>query len=277
MRSTIPAVLRTRYIGMPHMLATNNIQLWRHATLLLECKGKRLLVDPMLSPKGAMDPIADSSPRERIPMVDLPIDPVMMDAQLRTLDAILVTHLHRDHWDVAAQILLPRDIPLFCQPPDAENLRNQGFEQVISIAEHLEWKGLTITRTGGQHGMGELADAMGPVSGFVFRIDHQVVYLAGDTIWCPEVAQVLSLHQPDWVILNGGAAQFLTGDAITMSDADIGQVANHAPQAKIIVVHLDTVNHCHQTREKLVEALSGKSWKNRVIIPRDGEVFELSN
>ena len=74
------------------MNTSNYLQLWRHATIFLELSGKRLLIDPMLSPQGAMDPIANSSNDYRIPMVDLPFSQVEHDAQLRPLDALFVTH-----------------------------------------------------------------------------------------------------------------------------------------------------------------------------------------
>ena len=32
--------------------------------------------------------------------------------------AVLATHLHQDHFDATAARLLPRDLPLLCQPED---------------------------------------------------------------------------------------------------------------------------------------------------------------
>ena len=46
--------------------------------------------------------------------------------------------------------------------------------------------------TRGHHGTGAIGEAMGAVSGWV--IDD--VYLAGDTIWCDEVAEALERHRP---------------------------------------------------------------------------------
>jgi hypothetical protein len=48
-------------------------------------------------------------------------------------------------------------------------------------------------RTGGRHGTGEIGEKMGPVSGYVLRGPGEpVVYIAGDTVWCPEVAAALA-------------------------------------------------------------------------------------
>lgn len=42
---------------------------------------------------------------------------------------------------------------------------------------------LELTRTRGRHGHGPEAAELGPVSGFVVGD----LYIAGDTIWCPDV------------------------------------------------------------------------------------------
>jgi len=259
------------------MSDTNVLQLWRHATLFVQMNGRRILVDPMLSPARAMDPIEHSGNDNRIPMVPLPFDDVERDAQLRTLDAIIVTHLHRDHWDIAARAMLPMGIPLFCQPPDAESLRQQGFRQVIPIATSHKWEDMTLHRTGGQHGTGELASKMGPVSGFVLQNAGTSVYVAGDTIWCPEVLEALKTHQPDWTVLNAGCAQFTEGDPITMTDQDIRQVALANEQTRMVAVHMETVNHCRQDRDQLRKALQDHGISDRVRIPNDGESIQLTD
>jgi L-ascorbate metabolism protein UlaG (beta-lactamase superfamily) len=48
------------------------MQLVRHATLLLEYAGMRLLVDPMLSDAGSMAPIQNSPHPRNNPLVPLP-------------------------------------------------------------------------------------------------------------------------------------------------------------------------------------------------------------
>jgi hypothetical protein len=53
-------------------LAPHSIQLLRHATLVIRLGPYKLLVDPMLSAKGALDPVKNARSSERIPMVELP-------------------------------------------------------------------------------------------------------------------------------------------------------------------------------------------------------------
>lgn len=253
------------------------VRLLRHATLLVTVGGRRLLVDPMLSPAGAMDPVANAGDDRRIPLVDLPLDEAALAAFLATVDGVLVTHTHRDHWDARAAELLRRDLPLFCQPPDAATFAAAGFTAVTPVEETARWGDITLARTGGHHGTGEIGRRMGPVSGFVLRAAGEpALYIAGDTIWCPEVVNALGAHRPDVVVLNAGAAQFLTGDPITMTADDVIAVCEAAPAARAIAVHLETVNHCRLTRAALRAALDAAGLAGRVSIPADGERIALA-
>jgi L-ascorbate metabolism protein UlaG (beta-lactamase superfamily) len=172
------------------------------------------------------------------------------------IDLCVVTHLHRDHFDDTAAALLPKELPIVTQPASVDGLRAYGFENVSS--EHS-----AITLTGGRHGTGDLAAALGPVSGFVL----DGVYVAGDTIWCDEVAGAIAEHQPRVVIVNGGAARFLTGDPIVMDAADVRAV-RAATDATVVVVHLESINHCLERRDVYRE-IPG------VLVPGDGETLEL--
>ena len=48
------------------------IEFIRHATLVFEADGVRVLVDPMLGPAGADEPVVHTSNRRHNPLVDLP-------------------------------------------------------------------------------------------------------------------------------------------------------------------------------------------------------------
>lgn len=253
-----------------------NLQLLRHATVLLRYAGRAILVDPMLSRAGAMEPVANAADSRRIPLVELPIGDDELGQVIGQTDAVLITHTHRDHWDSRAVELLPRNIPLLCQPADVERFTSDGFAAIRPVESEIEWEGIRFSRTGGQHGTGEIGQRMGQVSGFVLRAGGEPrLYLAGDTVWCPEVVDALSRYQPDVIVANAGAARFLVGGPITMTAEDVANVCRARPEARIIAVHMEAINHCQLTRADLRAALERAGCAAQVMIPADGEMITL--
>jgi L-ascorbate metabolism protein UlaG (beta-lactamase superfamily) len=248
----------------------------RHATFVFESGGQRMMVDPMLAAAGATGPVADTPNQRRNPLVGLPFGDEGTVTLLEETDVVLVTHLHNDHWDDRARDLIPRQTPILCQPEDWDDISASGFRRVTPVQDDLKWDGLGLTRTGGRHGTGEIRDLMGPVSGFVVRSEGSpTVYVAGDTVYCPEVAEALDAHKPDVVVVNAGAARFLEGDPITMTAEDVARVCRAAPDALVVAVHMEAINHCLLTRDELREKLQSEGLVGRVEIPADGETLEV--
>ena len=248
----------------------------RHATFVFESGGRRVMVDPMLAAAGAAVPVPDTPNQRRNPLVDLPFGDEGTLALLEETDLVLVTHLHNDHWDERARDLIPRQTPILCQPEDWDEISAAGFRRAKPVEDTLQWNGLGLARTGGRHGTGEIGDLMGPVSGFVVRAeDSPTLYVAGDTIFCPEVEEALNAHEPDVVVVNAGAARFLKGGPITMTAEDVARVCRAAPEALVVAVHMEAINHCLLTRDELGEELRREGLADQVAIPADGESLEV--
>lgn len=249
----------------------------RSATFILHYGGATILVDPMLNPAGAVDAVANTPNQRRNPLVDLPFDDATLRRLISEIDGVLVTHLHNDHWDAHASELLPKALPILCQPEDETRIRERGFTEVQPIVTEQEWRGISFTRTPAQHGTGAIGQQMAPVSGFVIRHpDEPTLYIAGDTIWYADVAEVLQRDQPAVTIVNSGGARFLTGDPITMTAEDVVQVCQAAPATRVIATHLEAINHCLVTRAGLRDALVAAGVEEQVLIPADGDWLDLS-
>nr|WP_183327856.1 MBL fold metallo-hydrolase [Halomonas cerina] len=218
----------------------------------------------------------------RNPLVGLPMpaEDVIDDA-----DAVIVTHTHLDHWDAAAQELLPKDIPLFAQnAADAELIRSQGFSDVRILDGDDEFGGVQLHKTGGQHGsdtlyaIPELAQLLGDVMGVVFEAPRQkTTYVVGDTVWRDEVERSLERYNPEVIVLNTGAAE-ITGfedDPIIMGKEDTLRTHQAAPNATIIAVHMDAVNHMTLNRDELANYVQEEGIQDHVSIPADGEVISF--
>jgi L-ascorbate metabolism protein UlaG (beta-lactamase superfamily) len=235
------------------------LTLVRSATVVLSLAGKRILVDPMLDDAGARPPIEGTVPQVPNPTVPLPFP---AEEVVRNLDAVIVTHRHRDHLDARGEELVPRDVPVFCQPEDETALRELGLD-VRPVDSAVEWDGMRITRTPARHGSGRMAELLAPVSGFV--LDD--VYLAGDTVWYEAVEDTIERHRPRVAVVHAGGAEFVEGGLIIMGSDDVREVAARVPT--VVAVHMEALNHCHLTRAALREALPD------VRVPDDGETLEL--
>jgi L-ascorbate metabolism protein UlaG (beta-lactamase superfamily) len=255
--------------------ASMHIQQIRNATLRIDYAGKRFLVDPLLAEQGAYPGFPGTANSHLAnPLVGLPV-PV---AELLDVDAVLLTHLHADHWDEAARRLVPRGVPIFAQNAhDAATLRADGFEDVRMFGDGTPFEGIAIHQTAGQHGsdqvMAVIGERMGHVSGVVFsHPDEPTLYVAGDTVWNRHVADALATYQPEVVVLNCGDARVPGLGAIIMDQHDLLKVAQAAPRATIIASHLEAVNHCVLSRVDLRRFLDGQGLRARVLVPEDGEV-----
>ncbi len=243
------------------------IQLIRHATLIITINNKRILVDPMLSEAGLMEPIKGVPNQSYNPLVELPIN---IDTIINC-DAALVTHTHRDHFDETAAKLIPKNIPILCQTEDEKKLKSYGFIDVNPIKDTFVWNNISFNRTSGKHGHGEIAEAMAPVSGFVISYPEEpVIYIAGDTVWCKEVEEAIEKFKPEVIFCNFGGAQFEYGEPITMSTFDIHELCRRYANIQIVALHMEAWNHCRLSRQDLKHYISVNNISNNIFIPEDG-------
>lgn len=282
--TTFASPAATPNAGKDTTVNTVQFQQIRNATIKLDYAGTTFLVDPMLAPKNAYPGFTNTVNSEtRYPMVDLP----MSVEEVLKADAIILTHLHADHWDPAARNLVPRDMPIFTQDEaDATIVRKDGFTNVRVLTEQgVVFKGTRINKTIGQHGtdamykIPALAEGLGKTMGIVFqKSGYKTVYVAGDTIWDKEVENALTRYKPDAVILNTGYAKMngFVDDSIIMGRDDVYRAYQFSPNAQIISVHMDTVNHATLTKAELRRFIEEKHLdKQRTLVPNDGQRYKF--
>lgn len=248
------------------------LHLLRNATMKIRFGGHTILTDPMLGEVGTTRSFAGKAPNPTTPL-PLPVSEI-----LAGVDAVLVSHLHPDHFDEAAIASFPKDLPLLCSPVDEEKLRAFGFSAVTPLAEHLSWHNLTIARTGGRHGSGKILERLGEVAGFVLSVAGEpTVYWVGDSIWCEPVAESLAIHQPQVVISHSGGATLPGFAPIIMDIPDTLRLLEAAPAATVVAVHLEALDHCTVTRAALRQAADkAGAGSRRLLIPADGQTLRFA-
>lgn len=255
----------------------------RSATSIITYGKNRFLIDPWFAPKDSYDPIPVAKTKgRRFPFVDLPLPVADI---VSGIDAVIVTHLHFDHFDQSSVEALPKTLPLICQDEeDACVLRGYGFEDVrVLTSGGLSFQGVMLHRTGCLHGqpgrleelykpLGMRAECMGVV--FTGGGEDKAFYLAGDTIWYEGVQQAIESWKPGVIALNAAEASAENYGRIIMGIEDIDKVLAAAPDATIIATHMDTVGHAELSRADLRRFIAERHLELRLLVPEDGEIID---
>ena len=247
------------------------LQLIRSATLRLEYARHRFIIDPYLAARHTRPSYTGASPN---PLVDLPCSPL---EAIAGIEMVLISHLHSDHFDPAAKELLPKTLPVLCQPEDQAEIESMGFRRVIPVHDRVDWHGIRITRTPCQHGTGAVLAEMGDASGFVFSAQNEpTIYWAGDTIWCEAVAETIHRTQPDVIVTHSCGAVWGDHVLIIMDAAQTVAVCRTAPSSTIIATHMEALDHATVTRAALREYAEAQGvGPAKLLIPLDGTRITL--
>lgn len=244
--------------------------------MVIEADNKVILVDPMLGEQGTMPTFTFFRFKARKnPIVPLPEScrPI-----LEKVTHCLITHQHPDHIDNAAiDFLKAQNIPVTCSVKDEKAFKKKGLNIVQSIDywKRTDFLGGKIEGIPARHGYGFVAKPMGNVMGFYMELPGQPsIYLSSDTIYTEAVDKVLKQYQPDISVVACGTAQLDVFKPLLMTMEDILKFTKNAP-AKVIMNHLEAVNHCPTTRKGLKQVLKEHQLLERSYIPEDGEWIEL--
>ena len=140
-----------------------------HGTVVLALGGTRVIVDPVLRPR-----LLHLRRFHRVP-----------PHALRSLDAVLITHLHHDHLDPPSLERIGKDVPLVVPRGAAPLLRRKRFTQVMEIErdEEIRIGAMTVRATPAAHDSRRDVPVGGSSAeplGYVF--DHERrIYVPGDT------------------------------------------------------------------------------------------------
>ena len=249
----------------------------RNATMIFETENDVVLIDPMLGGRGILPTFTFFRHKARKnPTVPLPEN---IDGILEKVTHCLITHLHPDHLDNrGVKFLAERNIPVICSVMDEKALKKRGLHVVQSLEYWEEQSFLdgTIQSIPAKHGYDFVSKLMGNVSGFyIKRPNQKSIYLSSDTIYTEAVDKVLSDYKPDISVLASGAAQFDLFKPLIMNEEDILKFVKNAP-GNVIANHMESVNHCPMTRQKLKTMLTDQQLIHKVLIPEDGEVMEIA-
>lgn len=176
-------------------------------------------------------------------------EPAMGVSELPDLDAVVLSHLHGDHWDRVARKELDRTPPVVTTPHGARRLRRYGFQ-----TNGLEnWEAHTLTKIDeelrmtslpGVHARGLMGRILPPVMGTMLEHvrDGQVrkrVYLSGDTLTGDHLDAVHDRYpQIDAAVVHLGGTRVL-GRMVSMDGKQGLDFLRRVQPAAAVPVHYD--------------------------------------
>ncbi|NUP08198.1 MAG: hypothetical protein HOW73_19285 [Polyangiaceae bacterium] len=235
-----------------------------------------LLVDPIVADQGTEEPIFFSNDK-KIPMIPLPVDKHRL---IGSIDAVLITHDHPDHFDKEAERILPKDTLIFCQPYDEEGLRKKGFTNLKVVVDEVSWRGIVISRFPASHYPGATgAPPFGESSSYLLRTKNDSMFITGDAILDEKLKASIEKSRPNVIVANTGECQFskpnpvlAPGVTMTLTRGELKEMVQTWPGSTVVAVHMDAINHCVLTKSALRDAMAAEISAGRLLVPNEGEV-----
>jgi L-ascorbate metabolism protein UlaG (beta-lactamase superfamily) len=207
-----PASRNGRLEGSPPRAAHNQhtaVTFVGHATTHIAMDGITLVTDPLL--------------RDRLWHLrrDVPCDtPDCLP--VNQLAAVLISHLHLDHADVASLRRIPTDVPLIAPRGTGAYLRTRLDHTVhtLDMGESMTLGGVEVTAVPAAHdGPGSSLSPLSASAGFMIRGSY-TIYFAGDTALFQEMRDLGKRYDIDLALLPvWGYGPNLRGDHMTPRDA----------------------------------------------------------
>lgn len=222
-----------------------------NATVLLRWGPFALLTDPNFLHRGDLAWLGHGLVSRRLTEPALGVD------QLPDLDAVLLSHLHGDHWDRVARRGLDRGLPIITTPHAARRLQGRaGFRRADGLRTGeqrvLAKEGCTATVTSlpGAHATGPLALLLPPVMGSLLELagpdgrTRARVYVTGDTLLVDAVrALAARLHDGDGAggvdaaLVHLGGTTLPGGAVVTLGAEDGAELVDLVRPRAVVPVH----------------------------------------
>lgn len=204
-----------------------------NATTLIAAEGVTLLTDPNFLHLGQHAYLGYGLVSKRLR------PPALTVEQLPPVDAVLLSHMHGDHWDRVTQRKLDRELPILTTPHAAKRLLRRGFGHANGMStwqSHRIVKGgltVTVTSIPGRHAPTPVDRLLPPVMGSMIEFTDGAVtrrlYVSGDTLFVDELREI--------PVPAGSKLPF--GLTVTMDAGQGADLVELLDLPKMIPVHFD--------------------------------------
>ncbi len=250
-----------------------------NATVLLRLGSFTVLTDPNFLRKGQRAYLGRGLWSRRL------LDPALTVHDVPTLDAVVLSHLHGDHWDRVARAGLDRRPPLVTTTHAARRLKRQGFSThgLTTWTDHVLAKDneeLRVVSLPGVHARGPLGKVLPPVMGSL--LEHQVqgetrlrVYLSGDTLTGDHLDAVHERYPDiDVAVMHLGGTRVLASTVTLDAPQGVDFLRRVQPRAAI-PVHYDDYKIMRSPLSAFLESVRQADLDDVVRPVRRGETVAL--
>jgi L-ascorbate metabolism protein UlaG (beta-lactamase superfamily) len=252
------------------------------ATTLLRLGPFTLLTDPNFLHRGQRVYLGKGLFSKRL------TEPSLQPEQLPPLDAVLLSHLHGDHFDRIARDRLPRDLRILSTPAASRKLTQWGFGEAHgmdtweTVALSEGDSSLRVTSVPGVHGPGPVKHLMPPVMGTVLELTGPGrdapfrVYITGDTLRRPWLREVTERTGPlDAMVIHlGGTRAF--GVLVTMDGGQGADLVDLLAPARTVPVHFDDYTVFRSPLRDFLDECERRDSPTRLVSVGRGETVSLA-
>ncbi|MFI2780858.1 MBL fold metallo-hydrolase [Streptomyces sp. ALB3] len=219
-----------------------------NATMLIRYGSLTLLTDPNFLHRGSYAYLGNGLASRRLTEPAIGVHELPPD-----VDAVLLSHLHGDHWDRIARRGLDRSLPVITTPHASRRLQGlHGFSRAVGLRT---WQSQTIvgdrsqarvTALPGRHGPAFAHALLPPVMGSLLELGPLGappvlrLYITGDTVLFPGIEEI-ARRCPDvhLAVLHLGGTTLPGGLLVTMDARQGAELVRTVRPRRLLPVHYE--------------------------------------
>jgi L-ascorbate metabolism protein UlaG (beta-lactamase superfamily) len=249
------------------------------ATTLLRLGRFTVLTDPNFLHRGQRAYLGKGLWSRRL------TEPALRPEELPPLSAVVLSHLHGDHFDRVSRRSLAKDVPLVTTPAAARRLARYGF----ATQGLATWERTTLTDGDEElvveslpaiHARGVMGALLPPVMGSI--LEHRVagsvarrVLLSGDTLTGDHVDEIRERHPDvDVAVLHLGGTRVLL-HTVTMDAVQGLDYLRRVKPARAVPVHYDDYGVFRSSLCDFVREVEAAGLRDLVTVVKRGHTVDL--
>jgi L-ascorbate metabolism protein UlaG (beta-lactamase superfamily) len=252
------------------------------ATTVISYGELNLLTDPNFLHQGQRAYLGYGLSSKRLTEPALSLD------DLPELDAVLLSHMHGDHWDRVTRRGLNRDLPIITTPHASKRLQRRGFPRATGLrtwGQQSVIHGGTmvrITAMPGRHAPRPAARLLPPVMGSMLEfgpLDGTValrLYITGDTLLIEDLDEIPRRYPDiDTGVFHLGGTTLPGGLMVTMNGRQGADLLELIDPRAVVPIHYDDYGVFKSPLSEFRTEINRRKLTDRVTYVERGETISL--